>query len=238
MPIYFKRRCILWWTAFLPIGNVRWAHLVMRNGLVQYPSPRYVSSNYNERMTQFYIIHRAYYSTTRLSRFRPGYVDKCPKCNSSTGSFFHLLWSWTRVQGFWAQVVKFLNDEMGSPIPLCPKACIFPPDPENLDSHYSYTFFVESMYYVNKVIAKTWLAHRPPSFPEWLNAVNSALPLKRWIFQHRKCPHKFNKCGTVGCSLTKLCSPLMTPSLMLQLAPKLVYFMPVWVITIPTSSRL
>lgn len=82
---------------------------------------------------------------------------------------------------------------MGSPIPLCPKACILLPDPENFDSLYSYTFAVESVYYAKKVIAKTWLSHRPPSFSEWLNIINSVLPLKKWLYQHRNCPLKFTK---------------------------------------------
>lgn len=51
-----------------------------------------------------------------------------------------------RSLAFWEQVIKFLNDEMDSPIPLCPNACILLPDPETFDPHYSYSFCVQSVY--------------------------------------------------------------------------------------------
>lgn len=156
-------------------------------------SPQSISSNHNERLIQLYMVHRAYYTTTRLSRFRPGYVDICPKCLLSPGTFLHLLWSCPRVNGFWVQVIQFLHDKMGSPIQLCPKECILLPDPESFESRYSYSFCIESIFYAKKIIARTWLSHRSPSFPEWLNAVNCVLPLKKWIYQHRGCPTKFTK---------------------------------------------
>lgn len=151
-------------------------------------SPRSVSSNYNESLTQLSTVHRANYSTTRLSRFRPGHVDECPKCHLLPGSFFHLQWSWPKVNGVWEKVIK--NDEVGSPVPLCPNDYIHLPDPTFFDTRYSYMFLVESLYYAKKVIARTWL---PTELPQWLNTINNALLLKKWTFQQRKCPHKFSK---------------------------------------------
>lgn len=50
-----------------PLSDEEWSRAVS--------SSWNISSNYNERLIQLYMVHRAYYSTTSLSRFRPGYAD-------------------------------------------------------------------------------------------------------------------------------------------------------------------
>lgn len=102
---------------------------------------------------------------------------------------FHLLWSCPQVNSFWEQVFKVLNDVMGSPIPLCLKACVLLPNPENFYFHYSYTCFVESVYSAKKAIARTWLSPWSPAFSEWLNMINIALPLKKMAIPTQNMPN-------------------------------------------------
>lgn len=77
-----------------------------------------------ERVTQLYIIHLAYLSTARGALYCPDRRDICPKCLQMPGSFFHLIWQCSQIQGFWAQVVRFLHDVMGSSIPMIPQCCL------------------------------------------------------------------------------------------------------------------
>lgn len=39
-----------------------------------------------------------------------------------------------------------------------------------------------------------------PSFPEWLGMVNSALPLNKWIYHHRKSPKHLLRFGIGACT--------------------------------------
>lgn len=85
-----------------------------------------VSPKLSDRLTQTFIIHRAYLTPLRVSRYRWDCPATCQMCGQDTGTFFHLLWQCPKIQAFWEQVVKFLHDTMDttSPITLQPKPCL------------------------------------------------------------------------------------------------------------------
>lgn len=125
--------------------------------------------------------------STSLSRFRPGNNKDCPKG--------HLSPTMVIPQSQW-----FLGsgNEMDSPIHLCPKEWILLPDPESFDSRYSYSFCIEAIV-PKKLLLKTG-SLRPPSFPEWLNTINCALPLKNGSINTDNAPLNLLKSGEDGCS--------------------------------------
>lgn len=81
-----------------------------------------VSPKLSDVLNELYIVHRAYLTLIRLSKFRPNHI--LIMCSLAPGTFFHLLWTCANIQGFWTQVVRILLDTMGSPLTLHPRQCL------------------------------------------------------------------------------------------------------------------
>lgn len=156
-------------------------------------APTRVSLRYPERATQVYITHLAYLSTAQVAKYCPGRQDVCPKCNQASGTFYHLMWQCPLLQGFWAQVVRFLHDIMGSPIPLTPQCCVLGildvPDV----SGTQLTFLHETLFQARKLIARNWMNDHVPLLSEWIRIINASLPYKKLVYIHRGRPEKFDK---------------------------------------------
>lgn len=96
-----------------------------------------VSPKLSDRLTQIYIIHHSYLTQLRVSRYKRDQPANCMMCNQTTGTLYHLLWSCSKIQGFWTQNVQFLHDTMGSPLTLYPKPCLLRIYPEpDMDKIY------------------------------------------------------------------------------------------------------
>lgn len=89
-----------------------------------------VSPKLSDCLTQLYILHRFYLTPLRLARYKSNHSTTCPMCSHYAGSFYHLLWTYLAIQGFWTQVVQFLHNTMGSPLTLHPKLCLMGIYPE------------------------------------------------------------------------------------------------------------
>lgn len=152
-----------------------------------------VSPRLSDRLTQLFMIHRAYLTPLRLSKYREGQSTMCIICNQATGTFFHLLWQCPQIQAYWVQVVRFLHDTMGSPVTLQPKLCLLGilSDPEI--NKFQKVFVHETLFSARKVIARAWMRPNPPEFPHWLAEVNNTLPYKKLIYIHRGCPLKYEQ---------------------------------------------
>ena len=83
-----------------------------------------VSPKLSDRLTQLYVVHRAYLTPLRIARFRQQSSTSCTMCNQATGTFFHLLWACSVLQGLWKQIVDCLHDGTGSPLSLDSKQCL------------------------------------------------------------------------------------------------------------------
>lgn len=140
-----------------------------------------VSPKLSDRLTQIYILHRLYLTPLRIARYKRDHSNSCPMCMQDIGTFFHLIWSCSKIQGFWKQIVEFIHDTMGSPLTLNPKTCLLGifPDPE-IDK-FTKIFLQETLFLARRVIARKWMRHTPPTIAEWITDVNGSLPYKKFI---------------------------------------------------------
>lgn len=152
-----------------------------------------VSTRLADRLTQLYILHRSYLTPIRLARFKAQHNPLCPRCDSPSSSFFHLIWTCPAIQDYWSHVVQFIHDEMGSPLRLCPKQCLLGicPDPDSDKFHI--IFLKETLFIARLLIARKWLRIETPTIQEWIAAVNIVLPYKKEIYAHIGCPSKYEK---------------------------------------------
>lgn len=146
-----------------------------------------VSPRLSDRLSQIYIIHRAYLTPIRVARYKQNYSTTCQMCGKETGTFFHLIWTCPKIQEYWKQIVTFLHDDMGSPLNLDPKQCILGIFPEVLNK-FTQTFLQETLF-----SAKKWMRPKPPNMVEWKREVNATLQYKKFLYSHRGCPNKYNR---------------------------------------------
>lgn len=108
-----------------PMENEEWEEAM--------ESCKEVSPKLSDSLSQIYILHRAYLTLLRVARYRGNQPTTCPMCGTTSGTFFHLIWSCPQIQGLWKQIVTFLHDNMGSPVVLDPKQCLLGifPDPSD-----------------------------------------------------------------------------------------------------------
>lgn len=146
----------------------------------------------SERLTQLYIIHKSYLTPSRIAKFSPDQNPNCPRCSSNPCSFYHLLWSCPDIQNYWAQIITFLHDHMGSPIPLDPKLCLLGLFPDTAMDKYLAIFLGETLFCARKLVAKRWMRTASPTIRDWIGEINATLPYKV-LYRHRGCPAKYNK---------------------------------------------
>lgn len=127
---------IRWEMDIGPVDDSDWDEILEN---VKQTSPRL-----SDHLTQLYIIHRAYLTPSRLSKFRPDQSPDCPRCSDNPCTFFHLIWSCPHTQSYWAQIIKFLHDQMGSPVQMDPKLCLFGLLPDTAIEKYQATFLQET----------------------------------------------------------------------------------------------
>lgn len=58
-----------------------------------------------DRLTQFKIIHRAYYTSYRLHKINPRLSLECWRCGGAPGDFTHIFWTYPAIEGFWEEVL-------------------------------------------------------------------------------------------------------------------------------------
>lgn len=114
-------------------------------------------------------------------------------CIQASGTFYHLILDCPKVQDFWAQIVQFLHDTMGSPITLNPKSCLLGIYPEPDINKFIKIFLDETLFSARKTIPGQWMRPTPPEFKMWLMEVNNGLKYKKLIYSHRGCPSKYDK---------------------------------------------
>lgn len=166
---------------------------------------RKTSPKLSERLTQLYIIHRSYLTPARIAKFSPNQNLNCPRCLSTPCSFFHLIWSCPVIQDYWSQIVKFLHDHMGSPIQLDPKLCLLGLLPDTM-ARPTATLLSETLFSARKLIAKHWMRTTSPAVQDWLRDVNTSLPYKKVLYNHRGCPKKYYKVWGKWLESTNTCS--------------------------------
>lgn len=151
-----------------------------------------VSPRLSERLTQLYILHKSYLTPARIAKYQPNQDPLCPRCAGHPCTFYHLIWAYPAIQNYWAQIIQFLHDHMGSPLQLDPKTCLMGLLPDVTINQFLATFLYETLFSAWKLLAKCWMRNTP-TIHAWIGEINSTLPYKKVIYRHRGCPAKYHK---------------------------------------------
>lgn len=73
---------------------------------------------------QYKIIHRYYYTPTRLNKMKLINDDLCWKCKTQRGTYLHAMWECTQVFPLWKNVLKVIGNWLGCILPISPRLCL------------------------------------------------------------------------------------------------------------------
>lgn len=159
-------------------------------GIKQY-LPLMISAR--DRFTKLRFLHRVYYSPERLAKIYPDRSVICPKCNSETGSFFHVIWSCQHLQLFWRGMVTDINAIGQHRVP-CDPLLLLLGIVDNLEAIQAKKQFVfYTAFYARKAVLLKRKDPAPPTVQQWRALVDAALPFYKLTYLGPNCPKKFEK---------------------------------------------
>lgn len=77
-----------------------------------------------DRVVQFKIVHRAYFTPHRLHLMNPQHSPECWRCGSSPGDFAHIFWHCPKIQQYWREVLDLTNKVASTNLSPLMEICI------------------------------------------------------------------------------------------------------------------
>lgn len=157
----------------------------------EYPFSQLVSAR--DRLVQFKIIHKVYYTPERLHRIYPSISASCWRCKSASADFIHIFWNCPQIEIFWVEVTKVILTVTTVPVPLSVEVCLLGLVKPLALRRAIRTLLGLLLDYARKSIVLRWKASYAPSINFWKRLVNAALPLYKATYLSRGCEKKFHK---------------------------------------------
>lgn len=129
---------------------------------------RAVSRDARVRLIQFKIIHRFYWTPSRM--FRLGILDspKCWRCKAEDGHLVHALWYCDKVQQFWKRIHTHISEISETHIDFCPRLFVLGDGTVLTEGNTNVKSWILTSIMIGKqILLRGWKAEGVPSFQEW-----------------------------------------------------------------------
>lgn len=147
----------------------------------------------HDRLVQFKIVQRAYFTPHRLLVMNSEDSSECWRCGTSPGDFSHIFWHCPKVQQYWSEVLNLTNRVALPTLPQVMDVCLLGLIETLVPTIAKHTMIVLLLFYARKNIAMQWKKPTSPSLVQWKRLVNDNLPLYKDTYANRGCPLKFDK---------------------------------------------
>lgn len=146
----------------------------------------------SHKLSQLFILHRAYRTPIQLHGWGRRDSPLCPKCKVHQGDFIHLLWRCPKLHWYWAEVSQCISRLAQVTVPLNPLAYLLGAIDEEMYLRGMYYMITRLLYLARKFIARYWMASTVLTRKQWITYVNSFL-LREWLaYSCRKAARKFD----------------------------------------------
>ena len=125
------------------------------------------------KFIQYKIIHRFYFTPSKLHRMGLIGNHLCWKCQSETGTFFHMIWGCKLVYPFWEKVVNHVSKWLGVAVPVSPRLCLLGDQTEmlNIPKHERGVLKV-GMVTAARTILREWKSTVAPDVKKWMEMMS------------------------------------------------------------------
>ena len=84
-------------------------------------SPRESAITARFRLVQLKILHRVYYTPTRLAKMGKSNTGKCNRGCGKTGTFYHIIWDCPKIRTYWTDIQQLVATLLGMGDVFSPK---------------------------------------------------------------------------------------------------------------------
>lgn len=116
-----------------------------------------------DRLIQFKIVHRAYFTPHRLHKMNPDSPPGCWRCGGTPGDFTHIFWTCPAIVGYWREILDFITQITSVPLQPSMSICILGLTEQLIPTVAGRTLVGLLLFYARKAIALSWRKPTPPS---------------------------------------------------------------------------
>nr|XP_014340886.1 PREDICTED: uncharacterized protein LOC106702622 [Latimeria chalumnae] len=132
------------------------------------------------RLAHFKVLHRTYFTTTKLCKMDPMTSLLCPKCHCAKGSLVHLLWACPKVLPFWVEVVHTLLLLLDCDLPALPEYYLLNLPIPDLTLEVPKKKFLNIAITVAKLtVARHWWTETAPFWVGWIQNLLQCMELEK-----------------------------------------------------------
>lgn len=142
--------------------------------------------NASLKLLQYKWIMRLYITLEVLHHFNVNIPDVCVKCETYKGTLVHCLWTCSKLQEFWREVLHILSSLIEVDLPVCPKLCILGFFPKDFKlSKPVRKMVILCLLQARRTVTNSWKSILKPSVECWLENVVQVLPLEKITYSSR-----------------------------------------------------
>jgi len=138
------------------------------------------SINARHRLIQFKVVHRLYYSKTKLSKIYNSISPVCDRCKTEEGSLSHMFWFCHKLFNFWTAIFDFFSKVFQKEVkPDHSLAILGSSVTLNTLPRSQQRPLLMGLTLAKKSILLNWKSSDSPSFKAWLSELIHVIQLER-----------------------------------------------------------
>ena len=140
------------------------------------------------------LLHRVYWTKSRLSRIYSNIDPLCDKCRQHYGTFIYMCWTCPSLHIYWVSIFSTLSDVLKKTLEPCPLMAQFEvlSDSTKLSKPQS-DFLAFLCLIARRLILRHWKSQHPPSHSLWIRDILAFPKLQKIRHLKRGSVSKFNE---------------------------------------------
>ena len=143
-------------------------------------------------LIQFKVVHRFYFTNSKLSKMYSYITDTCNRCHMTPANMTHMFWSCPHLQTYWTVIFKHLAEALNMKLTPCAEMAIFgvSPDPQTTRKEGRDSIAFASLLARRRILLE-WKSLYAPKATLWLKDLMMYLDLEKIKYNLRGTPEKF-----------------------------------------------
>ena len=133
-------------------------------------------------LIQLKLIHRIYWTKTRLSKIKPDIDPICDRCRQAPATLMHMFWLCPTLLTFWKSIFNTMSKalNLSTTIDPSPYVALFglPPKDIPLSKHQKDALAFATLI-AKRLTLTAWKSPQPPSFIHWMRDLMNCLHLEK-----------------------------------------------------------
>lgn len=152
-------------------------------------------------LIQFKVVHRIYFTNSKLSKIYSNIADTCNRCHMTPADMTHMFWSCPRLHDYWTNIFKHLAQALNMQLTPCAELAIFGvlPDSQMIRRKTKDSIAFASLLARRRILLE-WKSPFGPKASLWLKDLMLYLDLEKIKYNLRGTPGKFD--SVWGCMIS------------------------------------